>query len=127
MLLKKQLIFLVPAIILFAALFSGCNTVNEVREGPNRGDLYYWGNFELYIFEYLTGNAYDQIQDMERDRQRIESSNRHVPPGFYAHLGLLYNELGHHAMAIYFFEREKALFPEAETFINLLLSNRYGM
>ena len=61
------------------------------------------------------------ILALERDKEKIESSGKAAPPGFYAQLGLLYAETGDAAMAIAYFETEKALFPEADTYMDFIL------
>ena len=104
-------------IFVIAAFFSGC---------AGSPALYSWGDYENQVQVYLnTGNPETQIRILERNRQRIESRGEAIPPGFYAHLGMLYSDIGDHERAITYFEEEKALFPEAAIFMNLLLG-RYG-
>ena len=62
-----------------------------------------------------------QLGTLEKDLAKIETSNRAVPPGFYAHLGLLYAQTGNQSQAIHCFMTEKSLFPEAVVFMNFLL------
>jgi len=45
-----------------------------------------------------------------------------VPPGLYAHLGLLYSNIGDDAQARAYFDKEAATFPESRAYIELLLS-----
>ena len=114
--MKKRLIHrFLPALVLTACL-CGC----AVPPQP----LYSWGSYESQIYAHLNGKSpLEQIEELERDRVRIESSGRAVPPGFYAHLGLLYYEAGDDAGAVFCLEVEKANFPEASSFIDFLLNN----
>ena len=106
-----------PALILvFAACFSACETSPQ--------SLYYWGNYESQVYAYLNGDSRGaQIQAMERDLEKAAANSRVVPPGFFAHLGLLYAETGNDADAAACFEAEKAFFPEAASYMDLLLRN----
>ena len=104
-------------VLIFIVCLSGC-----VSSPP----LYSWGDYEAQVYAYLNrGNLETQIRILERNRQEIEASGQITPPGFYAHLGMLYAELGNHEMSILYLEGEKARFPESTVFMNLLLS-RYG-
>ena len=58
---------------------------------------------------------------MIRDQEKISLSGKMAPPGFYAHLGLLFAETGDDEAAIACFEREKAWFPEAAIYMDFLL------
>jgi hypothetical protein len=88
--------------------------------------LYSWGSYELQVYAYLNGESRgEQLAALERDLEKIEAGGKAVPPGFYAHLGLLYVEMGNDAEAIACFMMEKALFPEAAVFMDFLLAN-YG-
>lgn len=103
-----------PAFILafvFAACFSGCAT-----------SLYHWGTFEDQQYAYLKGeNREAQIEMMQKDQEQIAAESKKAPPGFYAHLGMLYYEIGNDSEAIACFEMEKSLFPEAAGFMDYLL------
>ncbi|MDR1462288.1 MAG: DUF4810 domain-containing protein [Azoarcus sp.] len=107
---------LVPALA-FAAFLSGC------ASGPE--PLYHWGSYEEQIYAHLQGESREaQIEAMKRDASKADARGKIAPPGFYAHLGLLYVETGHDAEAISCFEKEKALFPESIVFMDFLL-NKY--
>jgi len=104
--------------LIFALCFSGCASSSR---------LYYWGNYEEQVYSYLNGESREtQLRVLERDREKIETGGKAAPPGFYAHLGLLYAETGNSAMAVNCFRTEKNLFPEAAAFMDLLLA-RYGL
>ncbi|MDR0769772.1 MAG: DUF4810 domain-containing protein [Burkholderiales bacterium] len=102
-----------PALV-FAAFLSGCATPPQ--------SLYSWGSYESQVYAHLKGESRGaQIEALERDQEKIAASGKTAPPGFYAHLGLLYAEIGDDAKAIASFETEKARFPEAAAYMNFLL------
>jgi hypothetical protein len=107
---SKGAIFLA---LIIAICFSGCAS-----------QTYYWGSYEPQVYAYLKGESpARQLSILERDRQTIESNGMTAPPGFYAHLGLLYTEAGNNAEATVCFEMEKKLFPEATVYMDFLLTN----
>jgi hypothetical protein len=64
-----------------------------------------------------------QIERLEADYQKARAENKPVPPGFHAHLGFLYFQLGKLDQAKQELETEKAQFPESAAFIDHLLAN----
>lgn len=110
---RRRLPALAPVLTL-VALLSGCASAPA--------SLYGWGSYEEQVFAHLQGESREaQIVAMERDAEIIKTSGKIAPPGFYAHLGLLYAETGHDDKAIACFETEKARFPEAAAFMDFLL------
>ncbi|GHU27856.1 DUF4810 domain-containing protein [Betaproteobacteria bacterium] len=106
-----------PAFVLvfvFAAFLSGCATAPPT--------LYQWESYEAQVYAHLKGESPEaQIEVMERDLEKIKAGDKTPPPGFYAHLGLLYVESGNDAKAIDCFTTEKGRFPESAPFMNFLL------
>lgn len=100
-----------------AALFAGCKSP----------DIYYWGNYENVIYgmyahpDKVPPEA--QVQILEEDEHRAISANKPLPPGFHAHLGFAYAELGKLDLARKEFEAEKAAFPESAVFMDRILVN----
>lgn len=88
---------------------------------------YYWGHYEDQVYTmYSTpdkATAEMQVLKLEEDYQKARSRNKPVPPGFHAHLGYLYFQLGKADEAKREFQTEKANFPESEVFMNRLLAN----
>ena len=112
--MKTRFATRVLLIIVFISCLPGCESYSEA--------LYSWGTYELQVYAHLKGESpLAQIQALERDRQKIESSGKSIPPGFYAHLGLLYAETGDEVMAVECFLTERMLFPESAVFIDFLL------
>ena len=114
--MKIHLILRVFAVLFLAVCFSACESTP---------DLYSWGSYESQVYARLRGDSspYTQLGALEQDLEKIESGGKPVPPGFYAHLGLLYLETGNHAMAIACFREEKTRFPEAAAFMDFLLKD----
>jgi len=91
------------------------------------GTLYSYGNYENKTYAYLQGESpAAQISVLQDDLLKIEKAGRKVPPGYYAHLGMLYAEVGERGLAISCFMVEKARFPEAAVFMDYLLE-RYKL
>ena len=104
---------IVPVFV-FVACLSGCANQPET--------LYAWGSYESQVYAHQMGESREaQIEALERDQEKIEASGKVAPPGFYAHLGMLYAEVGNDAKAISCFVTEKTRFPEATAYMDFLL------
>ncbi|MGL5537964.1 MAG: DUF4810 domain-containing protein, partial [Aeromonas veronii] len=68
----------------------------------------------------------EQIDRLEKNLQEANGKGEKVPPGFHAHLAMLYAQQGRDNLALEHFEKEKQLFPESTTFINFLLTQKQG-
>ncbi|MDR2195708.1 MAG: DUF4810 domain-containing protein, partial [Gallionellaceae bacterium] len=83
-----------------------------------------WEGYQPQVYEYFKGGSKDaQAAELERGLEAIKSTNGAVPPGYHAHLGMLYMELGKDDQMIQEFQTEKALFPESAPYIDYLLGN----
>jgi hypothetical protein len=111
---QKKIIFLSLAA---AALVTGC-------QSP---DVYYWGHYEksVYIAYVKPDKATPELQAslMEEDMHRAISANKPLPPGFHAHLGNLYYQMGKSDLALQEFQKEKTQFPESAVFMDRLIAN----
>lgn len=89
--------------------------------------LYTWGHYEDLIYaSYAAPGKVSpemQVEKLEQDYQKARAENKRVPPGFHAHLGYLYFQLGKLDQAQQEFETEKANFPESAVFMDRLLAN----
>lgn len=84
--------------------------------------LYQWEGYQPQVYQYLKGESPEQqIAAMEKDLQTISAKGRQVPPGFHAHLGMLYSVAGKPDQVVTQFEDEKKLFPESSTYMDFLL------
>ena len=111
----KTLLVFITLVITFC--LSGCGTT------PGHGPLYSWGSYEASVFTHINreSDPHTQIGTMERELQQILARGYNVPPGFNAHLGMLYSETGNHIGASRYFQIEKTLFPESAVFMDFLL------
>lgn len=99
--------------IVVSAMLQGCATTNA---------LYSWGPYENQIYEHFKGESPEkQIQILEQHAQAAKSKGQKLPPGFSAHLGLLYSKVGRDDAFIAALEEEKTNFPESAPYINNLL------
>jgi hypothetical protein len=107
----------VPGLLGLALLTTGCAT-----KVPT---LYQWGSYQEQVYgQYANPGKVPveaQIAALEADYQKIDLTSRKPPPGYYAHLGYLYFQAGKPAQAVQLFETEKTLFPEAATYMDLMV------
>lgn len=86
--------------------------------------LYYWqGEYPSSVYSYLLDD-YDlteQISKLENLANEATQQSRKVPPGLYAHIGLLYSNKGDLAVAKVYFEKEMSEFGESKEFLEFLL------
>lgn len=106
-------IVVIGAICATALLLAGCTST---------GSQYYWGEYEDLV--YKTHHNPDevppsvQIEKLQADIDKAKASGKPVPPGIYAHLGLMYAAQGDKELALQSLMKEKELFPESAVFIN---------
>ena len=101
-----------------ALLLSGC-----ADDSPRQ--LYYWaGAYTSSVYKYLTeeGDAGAQIAALEESLQKAYQRAAKVPPGLYAHLGLLYLSQGNGAKFKAYVEKEAELYPESRDYAMFLLN-----
>jgi len=88
--------------------------------------LYDWGDYPRQVYEHLKGaeeGPEAQLRQLQEQAQKAEGSGLALPPGFRAHMGKLYLQLGRFDEARAHFEAEKTAFPEATPYIDFLLRN----
>jgi hypothetical protein len=103
-----------PAVALAAFALVGCHTAQP--------SLYQWGSYEPQVTGHFKGESPDQqIAVMEKHLQTASAQGKPVPPGFHAHLGMLYSIAGRPDQVAAQFQEEKRLFPESEPYMNRLL------
>ncbi|MGJ8690955.1 MAG: DUF4810 domain-containing protein [Thalassotalea sp.] len=97
-------------------LLSGCASNNT---------QYHWGQYESLVYKGHIKpeevSAIVQIDILETDIEQAKAENKPVPPGVYAHLGLMYAASGQKDLALSSLAKEKELFPESTVFINGLI------
>jgi hypothetical protein len=89
-----------------------------------KSTLYSWGSYETQIYNYFKGESPDaQLLTLEKQRNEATAKGQALPPGFHAHMALLYEKTGNPDGMREMFETEKKLYPESSIYINHLLSN----
>lgn len=84
--------------------------------------LYQWGAYQDNVYNHLKGESKEkQIAVLEEGLQKSLSTGKPVPPGYHAHLGMLYAETGKDRLAVEHLETEKKRFPESTRFVDFLL------
>jgi hypothetical protein len=110
-----------PAALALAACFAlgGCQTAPKT--------MYQWGGYQPQVYQHFKGESPEQqIAAMEKDLQAITAQGNTPPPGFHAHLGMLYALVGKQDRVVAQFEDEKKLFPESAAYMDFLLKTKKG-
>lgn len=104
-----------------ALLLTGC-----ASQSPRQ--IYQWDNYQNTLYDYYKNDSspLDQITALHRVIDKAHTSNKKIPPGLHAHLGLLYNNTGKKELAITEFNAEKKQYPESSAYIDLLTSKNKG-
>ncbi len=108
--------------LLLAAGLTGCVTPTQ--------SLYNWDQYQPQLHGYFQGegsSVEQQIEALEKNEQEAKGKGQSLPPGFHAHLGLLYARQGHPDKAASAFKTEKSLYPESATYMDFLLSDKKGI
>lgn len=88
--------------------------------------MYDWQSYQPTVYTYLIDESGDyavQAQALERNIETSRAANTVLPPGFRAHLGMLYLKMGEDAKAIEQLEGERLAFPESIPFMAFLMRN----
>lgn len=100
-----------------ATLLGGC--VSQPKP------LYHWAGYQEQVYEHFKHESgpQQQIAALEASLQEARAHDATPPPGFHAHLGMLYAEIGKADQVRQQFETEKTLFPESAVYMDFLLRN----
>ncbi len=101
-----------------------CLSVSLLAACAQPQGLYSWGSYQPMVHAYLQEDGEDyaaQVQTLEEDVESARATEQALPPGFRAHLGLLYLKLGNGAKAVEQWQGEKLAFPESSAFMDFLL------
>lgn len=86
--------------------------------------LYMWEAFGKQQYKVLlreSESPEEQIRALEVHAEKARANNAELPPGFRAHLGMVYLEAGNSERAKVLWLGEKAAFPEASPYMDRLL------
>lgn len=88
--------------------------------------LYQWEGYQAQVYNYLRPQGSNgpeaQIAALEQGFQKIRSKGGTPPPGYHAHLGMLYFQVGKDDQGVQELRTEKALFPESASYMDFLLA-----
>ena len=114
--MKNKLLIFCAAIL----FFSGC---------ASNDNQYYWGEYENLVYKtHHTPSEVPpslQITQIQADIEKAAAAGKPIPPGVYAHLGLMYAADGNKALALAALAKEKELFPESSRFIDGLIKRSF--
>ncbi|HET7867321.1 MAG TPA: DUF4810 domain-containing protein [Burkholderiaceae bacterium] len=102
--------------LLLAGALAGCEHTPR--------NLYQWGGYQDQLYEHFKGDRHspsEQVRVLEAQAQKARADGMALPPGFRAHLGLMYLRLGREDEARRQLEAEKASFPESAQYMDFLL------
>jgi len=91
--------------------------------------LYYWGDYQSEVYQYFKptdASPEQQLLDLQKTVEKARSAGQALPPGFEAHMGLLYLQTGHEDQALQAFRQEEHDYPESQQYIEYLLSKKTG-
>lgn len=85
--------------------------------------MYGWDGYQPQVYQHFKGESPDQqIAAMEKALETMSAKGQSAPPGFHAHLGMLYSVSGKPDQVVAQFEDEKKLFPESAVYMDFLLA-----
>lgn len=106
-------------VIAIATLMLGGCATNTTKS------LYAWGNYQDNVYQSMKSGSdvpvETQIQQLEAMADKAKASDEALPPGYRAHLGLLYAKQGDVQRLKSGLEEEKKVFPESTSFVDFLL------
>lgn len=110
------------AVTAFAGMAAGC-------VAPPK-PLYGWDAYQPQVYAYLKddGNTSPeaQIAALEAAEQKLRARGQALPPGYQAHLAMLYAKVGQADKTAERLAAEKQHFPESSGFMDFLTSKVAG-
>jgi hypothetical protein len=91
--------------------------------------MYHWGGFQTQLYQYFKGdgsNPEEQLRVLNEQAVSARASGAALPPGFHAHIAMIYLRLGRDGEARRELEAEKASFPESAQYMDFLLKRMQG-
>jgi hypothetical protein len=91
--------------------------------------LYQWDGYQRQIYDHFKGDGSsptEQLSVLQAQAEKSRAVGAALPPGFRAHMGLLYLQLGRAGEARQMLEAEKLAFPESTQYMDFLLKGLPG-
>ncbi|MDR0227155.1 MAG: DUF4810 domain-containing protein [Burkholderiaceae bacterium] len=92
-----------------------------------RPPLYAWNDYQPQVYQYLKDDgstaAEDQLLRLEENQQKVLGEGKALPPGYRAHMALLYSKTGNNEKTVQQLAEEKVHFPESAIFMDTLLQS----
>lgn len=112
----NKLLFTLGALAMFSLV--GCTSSGSKP-------LYSWGQYPEQSYLLLSASEKTspekQIIILEKDIEKAKAKNEAIPPGLYAHLGLLNLDIQQPQRATTYFELERQIYPESTILMDRLL------
>lgn len=86
--------------------------------------LYYWGYYPAAAYDTLRGDdkgPLEQLRLLSEQAEKSKAAGLPLPPGYHAHLGLVYLKLGRPDDARRALLTEKERFPESTFYVDSLV------
>jgi len=86
--------------------------------------MYHWEGYQRQVYEHLKSDGStpsEQLAVLQAQADKARATGASLPPGFRAHLGLLYLKLGRPDEAREALQAEKVAFPESTQYMDYLL------
>lgn len=103
--------------LLIALCMTGC---------ANNQTTYHWGNYEQVVYNMYknpeAATADQQLTTLRNDVEIAASKGKPVPPGVFAHMGMLYASMGDSEQAKESLNEELVRYPESAVFVEGLLT-----
>jgi hypothetical protein len=96
---------------------------------PAAPPLYFWESFADLQYSALQRDGKSpegQLQIMEAELDKARSLHASLPPGYRAHMGMLYLQAGNTQKARAAWQDEKTAFPESAAYMDRLTSRLDG-
>ncbi len=118
---KNKSTWMKGGLITLALLLAGCASHPKT--------VYNWDQYQTTVYQYYQSDKVgpeQQIASLKESIEKSRATNKLVPPGLHAQLGLLYANTGHTDQAFQEFNTEKTLFPESAAYMDFLLKKNKG-
>lgn len=106
----------VVCVLIVSAFSVGCATAPQ--------PIYHWNGFQKQLYDHFKGDVSapeDQLRLLTMQAEKAQAAHLPLPPGFRAHMAMIYLKLGREQEAKVQLESEKTTFPESTPYMDFLL------